>query len=140
MLTENIMHGGICRSCDAAITGASHTPPSPNEMYMQMKYFFDCPERGEHPAANPMEKAAWIHGELVRIHPFVDGNGRTARLIMNCSLMTDGFLPINITADLRPRYYECLDGYASSGEFEPFAELIGELETQRLKKYLAIIF
>lgn len=137
ILMENIMVGGVYRNCDVAITGASHTPPSPNEMYMQMKYFFE--EMGSRELC-PIEAAAWIHAEFVRIHPFIDGNGRTARLIMNYSLMRDGFLPVNILTDYRLRYYECLDKYASERILEPFAELIAELETERLKKYLAIEF
>ena len=104
---------------------------------MLMKYFFEEIKNKE---LDPIETAAWIHAEFVRIHPFIDGNGRTARLIMNYSLMRDGFLPVNILTDYRLRYYECLDKYASERILEPFSELIAELEAERLKKYLAIEF
>lgn len=137
IIMENIIQGGIYRSCDVAITGASHTPPPPNEMYRQIKYFYERLPRGD---LNPIELAAWIHAEFVRIHPFSDGNGRTARLIMNYSLMSSGLLAVNISKDSRVRYYECLDRYASENILEPFSELIAELEEKRLENYLSIKF
>lgn len=135
VLMENIMIGGVYRSCDVAITGASHTPPSPNEMYNQIKYFYERLDRDD---MNPIELAAWIHAEFVRIHPFSDGNGRTARLIMNYSLMGNGFLPVNISTDNRIAYYENLDKYAAKGELQPFADFIAELEIKRIEHYLSI--
>lgn len=137
ILMENIMVGGVYRNCDVAITGATHTPPTPNEMYSQIKYFYNKLNRND---LNPIELAAWIHAEFVRIHPFTDGNGRTARLIMNYSLMSDGFLPVNISTTDRIDYYECLDKYASDRTLEPFADFIADLEIQRLKHYLLIKF
>lgn len=135
ILMENIMVGGVYRSCDVAITGASHTPPSPNEMYNQIKFFYERLDRDD---MNPIELAAWIHAEFVRIHPFPDGNGRTARLIMNYSLMGNDFLPVNISTDNRIAYYESLDKYAAVGEIQPFADFIAELEVRRLEHYLSI--
>lgn len=137
IIMDNIIQGGVYRSCDVAITGASHTPPPPNEMYRQIKYFYERLNRSD---LNPIELAAWIHAEFVRIHPFPDGNGRTARLIMNYSLMSSGLLSVNISKDSRVKYYECLDKYASEDILAPFAELIAELEEKRLKNYLSIKF
>ena len=137
IIMENIMVGGIYRSCDVAITGASHSPPSPNEIYSQIKYFYSRLNRND---LNPIELAAWIHAEFVKIHPFTDGNGRTARLIMNYSLMSSGFLPININTDERIRYYESLDKYASENVLSSFADLVAELEERRIQHYLSIEF
>lgn len=137
IIMENIAIGGIYRSCDVAITGASHTPPTPNDMYSQIKYFYSRLNRSD---LNPIELAAWIHAEFVRIHPFTDGNGRTARLIMNYSLMSSGYLPININTADRIGYYENLDKYASENVLEPFADFISDIEVKELKKYLAIKF
>lgn len=131
------MQGGIYRNHDVMITGATHHPPSPNEMYVQIKSFYrDLDEK----TLNPIELAAWTHAEFVRIHPFPDGNGRTARLIMNYQLMKAGFLPINIRTDDRIRYYESLDKYAADGDLTMFAELVAELEEKRIDDYLAIEF
>ncbi|MCM1330521.1 MAG: Fic family protein [Ruminococcus sp.] len=135
IVMENIDIGGVYRHEDVAIRGAAHTPPSPNEMYNQIKYFYTQLDRDD---LNPIELAAWVHAEFVRIHPFTDGNGRTARLIMNYSLMSGGFLPVNISTDVRIAYYESLDIYGVKRELAPFAELIAELETKRLEHYLSI--
>ena len=138
IIMENIMAGGIYRSCDVAITGASHTPPTPNEMYSQIKFFYR--ELKNKASVNAIELAAWTHAEFVRIHPFTDGNGRTSRLIMNYQLMCGGFLPININTQDRVRYYECLDEYASNRKLAPFADFVAELEESRILSYLAIKF
>lgn len=138
ILMENIMQGGIYRNHDVAITGASHTPPTPNEMYLQIKYFYQ--EMQNKNELNPIELAAWMHAEFVRIHPFSDGNGRTARLIMNYQLMSAGFLPINILTDDRLRYYEYLDQYASKYELDSFADFVAELEERRIDHYMSIDF
>lgn len=136
LLMDNILVGGVYRNCDVAITGASHTPPSPNEMYSQIKYFYqELLTKNTH---NPLELAAWTHAEFVRIHPFLDGNGRTSRLIMNYQLMYHGFLPINILTNDRVRYYECLDIYASTYDLQPFADFVAELEEKRIIHYLSL--
>lgn len=73
MLVENIMIGGLYRSVDVYISGAQHTPPSPNEMYKQVKDFYgDLTWKGKE--LNLIELAAWTHAEFVKIHPFPDGN------------------------------------------------------------------
>lgn len=73
MLMENILVGGVYRNVDVYISGAQHTPPSPNEMFRQVKDFYaDLAWKGRE--LNPIELAAWTHAEFVRIHPFVDGN------------------------------------------------------------------
>lgn len=138
ILMENIMQGGIYRNHDVAIRGASHTPPSPNEMYSQIKYFYY--ELQNKTEIDPVELAAWTHAEFVRIHPFPDVNGRTSRLIMNYQLMSAGFLPINIRTENRIRYYDALDKYASEHDLQPFAELVAEVEEARIRHYLSIEF
>lgn len=60
---------------------------------------------------NPVEIAAWSHAEFVRINPFIDGNGRTSRLIMNYQLMVNGFLPVSINKEDRLEYYNTLEEY-----------------------------
>ncbi|MBD5383594.1 MAG: Fic family protein [Ruminococcaceae bacterium] len=138
ILMENIIQGGIYRNHDVSITGASHTPPPPNEMYAQIKYFYrEVQEKNE---IDPIELAAWTHAEFVRIHPFPDGNGRTSRLIMNYQLMSAGLLPINIRTENRIQYYDALDKYASERDLIPFAELVAEVEESRIRHYLSIEF
>lgn len=89
ILMENILIGGVYRNVEVRITGAKHKPPVPSEMYYEIKEFFN--NLDSIVDLNPIELAAWTHAEFVKIHPFVDGNGRTSRLIMNYQLMRNGF-------------------------------------------------
>ena len=138
LLMENIQVGGVYRNVDVYISGAQHTPPSPNEMYRQIKDFYaDLSWKGQQ--LNLIELAAWTHGEFVKIHPFPDGNGRTSRLIMNYQLMANGFAPISIAKENRLDYFNALEAYAVEGDISPFAEMIAELEEVQLDRYLAMI-
>lgn len=136
LLMENIMDGGVYRNVEVRITGAGFRPPAPQEMFQQMRWFFaDMPRQRE--KLNAIEWAAWTHAEFVRIHPFPDGNGRTARMLMNLQLLTEGFQPISIAKEERLAYYEALEAYAVRGELAPFAEMVAALEEARLDEYLA---
>lgn len=135
LLMENILIGGIYRREEVAISGASHTPPAGNEMYAQIKDFYAAlPQRQ---GLNGIELAAWTHAEFVRIHPFLDGNGRTSRLLMNYQLLGKGFLPVSIAKEDRLDYYAALDRYAAQGELKDFVEMIAALEERQLDKHLA---
>lgn len=136
LLMENIMDGGVYRNVEVRITGAGFRPPAPQEMFQQMRWFFaDMPRQRE--KLNAIEWAAWTQAEFVRIHPFPDGNGRTARMLMNLQLLTEGFQPISIAKEERLAYYEALEAYAVRGELAPFAEMVAALEEARLDEYLA---
>ena len=136
LLMDNIITGGIYRNVEVRITGAKHKPPMPNKMYQQIKNFYaDMPYKAN---GNDIELAAWTHAEFVKIHPFVDGNGRTSRMIMNYQLMASGFLPVSIAKENRLEYFEALEVYAVDGNLNPFAEMIAVLEEERLDEYLGI--
>lgn len=136
LLMENIMDGGVYRNVEVRITGAGFRPPAPQEMFQQMRWFFaDMPRQRE--KLNAIEWAAWTQAEFVRIHPFPDGNGRTARMLMNLQLLTEGFQPISIAKEERLAYYEALEAYAVRGELAPFTEMVAALEEARLDEYLA---
>lgn len=138
LLMENILIGGVYRSVDVYISGARHTPPSPNEMYRQVKDFYaDLNWKGNE--LNLIELAAWTHAEFVKIHPFSDGNGRTARLIMNYQLMANGFPAISIAKENRLEYFNTLEAYATEGDLTPFTEMIAELTEQQLDRYLSMM-
>ena len=88
---------------------------------------------------HPLIRAALLHGEFVFIHPFVDGNGRTARLLMNFEAMKKGYLPIIIKADLKAKYYDSLDKAMVEHDYTDFIKLIVEEENKILDKYLDVI-
>lgn len=137
LLMENILVGGVYRNVEVRISGAGFKPPAPNEMFRQVKNFFaDLPYWTN---LNPIELAAWTHAEFVKIHPFVDGNGRTSRMLMNYQLMAKGFLPVSIAKENRLEYFDALEAYAVGGDLKPFADMVAGLEETRLDEYLAII-
>ena len=88
---------------------------------------------------HPLIKAALLHGEFVFIHPFVDGNGRTARLLMNFEAMKNGYLPIIIKANMRIKYYDALDKAMVMHDYTDFIKLIAEEENRILDQYLEVI-
>ena len=138
ILTENIIVGGIYRNEEVRISGAGFTPPAGNEMYMQIKNFYEDLKIKEK-ELNPIELAAWTHAEFVRIHPFVDGNGRTGRLIMNYQLLKSGYLPVSIAKENRLDYYNALEQYALGGNLTVFSDFIAELEEMQLDEYIRLI-
>ena len=137
LLTENIIVGGIYRNQEAKTSGAGFTPPVGNEMYIQIKFFYE--ELKNKNELNPIELAAWTHAEFVHIHPFIDGNGRTSRLLMNYQLLLHGFLPVSIAKENRLDYYNALEQYAAHGDLEPFADLVADLEDKQLDGYLDLL-
>lgn len=138
LLMENILIGGVYRNVDVYISGAQHTPPSPNEMYHQIKDFYaDLTWKSSQ--LNPIELAAWTHAEFVKIHPFPDGNGRTSRLIMNYQLMANGFPAISIAKENRLDYFHALEAYAVSGNLAPFADMVADLSNRQLDQYLSMM-
>ena len=137
ILTENIIIGGIYRNQEVRISGAGHTPPAGNEMYRQIKDFYSDLD-WKKKALNPIEYAAWTHAEFVRIHPFIDGNGRTSRLIMNYQLMAAKFLPVSIAKENRLDYYNALEEYAVNKNLVPFTELIATLELRNKNSYISL--
>lgn len=97
-----VLHGidrenaGRYRTVPVMISGSTHMPPQPYMIEPQMEAFMsnfaDMELRGEHPVVI----AAYLHDELVRIHPFIDGNGRTSRLLMNLYLLRKGYVIVSL--------------------------------------------
>lgn len=136
LLMENILPGGIYRNVEVRIAGAGFLPPVGEDMLAQVKEFFR--HLAEPTERNPLELAAWTHAEFVRIHPFVDGNGRTSRMLMNYQLMLAGFLPVSIAKEQRLDYYEALEQYATAGDLTAFVDMVACLEEARLDEYLGM--
>lgn len=130
-------NSGRYRRENVAIKGATHIPPDYLKVPELMEKLVLSYENWN--VYHPIIQAALLHGELVKIHPFVDGNGRTSRLLMNLGLMNHGFNPIIIKKENRLEYYEVLDKAHTTGNYTNFVKLITRLEIEILKKYLRLI-
>ena len=138
ILMTRIFSGGIYRDVNVIISGARTTPPPWYNVREEMKFFIDDYNKNKN-NMDTIELAAWVHAEFVRIHPFSDGNGRTARLLLNYILISDGYLPVSIRPEDSASYYDALDVYGVDRNIKPFAEFIQSLENARLDIYIAQI-
>lgn len=84
---------------------------------------------------NLIERVARFHLEFESIHPFIDGNGRTGRLLLNFELMQNGYPPVNVKFTDRKRYYDAFDSYSRNQDAKPMTNLIAEYVTERLEQY-----
>ena len=130
-------NAGRYRKENVTIKGATHIPPDYLKVPELMeKLILTYNTWNEY---HPIIQAALLHGELVKIHPFVDGNGRTSRLLMNLDLMNSGYNPVIIKKESRLKYYEALDKAHTTGNYTDFVKLVTKLEVEMLKKYLELL-
>ncbi|MCP5532285.1 MAG: Fic family protein [Akkermansiaceae bacterium] len=127
-------NAGIYRNVNVRISGARHLPPDFLHVPEEMTTFGEwCAD--EAMALHPVERAARVHSDFVKIHPFVDGNGRTSRLLMNLELLKAGFPPVVLPVERRLEYYEALDRAHVDGDLQPFVHLIVLLAEQAFGPY-----
>jgi Fic family protein len=86
-----------------------------------------------------VERIARFHLEFEGIHPFIDGNGRTGRLILNLELIRNGFPPINVKFTDRKRYYDAFDAFYRDGDADKMITLIAEYVDERLDQYWEVL-
>ncbi len=136
LILKNIddANAGAWRKQNVIISGAEHTPPDALLVPEQMEAFAQWHET-QGKSLHPVELAARTHADFVKIHPFMDGNGRTARLLMNFDLMRNGFPPIVLPVEKRLEYYQALDRAHVQGDYAGFLELIGELAVLAFAPY-----
>jgi Fic family protein len=124
---------GQYRTENVAITGAKIRPPSYSKIIKLMDEYIQNIEKLK---LLTIKKAAFIHHEFVRIHPFIDGNGRVARLLTNFYLMKNGYPPIVILKEDRKKYYKTLNK-ADQGDLSDFATFIARSVNESLQYYLS---
>jgi len=131
---------GTYRNVEVRISGSEHVPPQhfdvPMEMEKMLAYYQENRVR-----IHPVLLAADMHLMLVGIHPFMDGNGRTSRLLMNLILMQGGYYIANIKGDLTDRleYYQALEEAHVRGNTTPFRKLVASTVMQNMEEYLSLI-
>lgn len=125
---------GKYRTGSVIIGGADHTPPDAVDVPRQMKECIRWIKKNQN-VLHPVELAALLHHKLVYIHPFFDGNGRTARLVMNVFLMRQGFPLAIILRNDRKKYYRMLQ-IADKGKMASFVLFIAQAVERSIDLYL----
>ena len=128
-------NAGTYRKENVLISGAEHTPPDYITIIDEMKTLVqNYKEKWQ--AMHPLKRSSLLHIEFVKIHPFVDGNGRTARLLQNFELMKKGFPPIVIKKENRLEYYNALNKAHTKKKIDDFMTLIANCMEKSLDLYL----
>ncbi len=131
-------NAGAYRKGQVYITGSTYVPPAAIAVPPLMQELVAWINSAEAANLHPVERAARAHFRLVHIHPFVDGNGRTARLLMNLVLVQEGYPPAVIRRERRPEYYDVLD-QAHEGDTAPFVALVAGEAERSLNVWLAAV-
>jgi Fic family protein len=131
-------NAGRYRYENVVISGAKHIPPK-SFMIGELMQRLIAEYQNEWKTIHPVVKATLLHGEFVKIHPFIDGNGRTSRLLLNFELMKNGYPPIIIKKDERAKYYDVLDLAHTTMNYAPFVELVAKLELESEKLWLSVL-
>ena len=130
-------YAGKYRNSEVVISGSDYKPPSAEQVPMDMADF------GTYIAAvttnpsqeSPMLAAAAVHAWLAQIHPFIDGNGRTARILMNLVLIRSGYPICIIMREDRLRHYDALEESQAGGDLSPLIELMRENVEESLEEW-----
>ena len=133
-------YAGKYRDVQVMIKGSSHMPPQPYLVQKQMEELVGWYKQNKK-NIHPVVLAAEMHERLVTIHPFIDGNGRTSRLLMNLILLSSGFVIANIKGDNESRraYYQALENVQVNDSKDAFIRFVAQVEKQCLERYLSIL-
>lgn len=127
---------GVYRKIPVRIMGATHIPPNPIQIPELMEKLLKETKESK---LHPIEEAALFHLKFEGIHPFIDGNGRTGRLLMNLMLMRHGYPPIDVKFKDRKKYYESFDSYYRDHSSTDMVELVSGYIKEQLHRYLKIL-
>ena len=136
----NQANAGEYRQVPVRISGSEHVPPQPFQLDVLMEGYFDQ-YRIQKKRVHPVILAAEMHERLVSIHPFVDGNGRTSRLVMNLILLKNGYTVTSLKGDdaSRLRYYKALEGVQVNNDSTAFYTLILDCLEASLREHLEMV-
>ncbi len=133
-------NAGRYRNVPVRISGSEHVPPEPYMLDKMMEDYFLHYDLQKH-KMHPVILAAEMHERLVSIHPFIDGNGRTSRLVMNFVLLRHGYTVTNLKGDIASRlaYYQSLDKVQTSNDPAYFYDLILGRVIDSLERHLEML-
>lgn len=131
-------NAGNYRKLNVTIAGARHLPPDMLQVPEQMTALLQWYET-EGATLHPVLRAAQLHVDFVKIHPFVDGNGRTARLLLNLELLKAGFPAIVLPVEKRLAYYEALDHAHVEGDISAFVSLVSDCVREGFAPYWHVL-
>ena len=138
VLSDRKEDRGQWRRVPVRIAGAATTPVQPYQIEPMIGALLADMET-IYRKLHVVEQVALFHLRFESIHPFIDGNGRTGRLLMNLQLIQAGYPPINVKFADRRRYYEAFDSYAKNGTPEAMVTLVAEYLQERLHSMLETI-
>ncbi|MBK7309667.1 MAG: Fic family protein [Sphingobacteriaceae bacterium] len=133
-------NAGKYRSVNVMISGSTHKPPQPFMLQKLMEDYFYFYEHNK-ASMHPVILAAEMHERLVTIHPFIDGNGRTSRLVMNLVLLQFGYPITNISSERanRLKYYSSLEAAQVENNKVVFYNFVSNSVHQSLSEYLELV-
>ncbi|CAJ0579425.1 unnamed protein product, partial [Mesorhabditis spiculigera] len=123
---------------DTQVYVGRFTPVAPKYVKEQMLELVDWLNEPSNQDMDPVQLAAIAHYKLVVVHPFVDGNGRTARLLLNLILMKAGFPPVILPVSTRAEYYATLQT-ANNGDLRPFVRYVARHVDRTLQTYINLV-
>lgn len=138
VLMDRPQDRGVYRRIPVRILGVKVEPPQPYMVGIKMEELM----KSYNNAGNKLhgiEKITRFHLDFEEIHPFIDGNGRTGRLVLNLELMKNGYPPISVKFTDRKKYYECFHQYTEKSDPSGMILMVSEYLEEELDKYLSIL-
>ena len=129
---------GVFRRVNVRIAGALTNPVQPYLIEPKIEELLKNYQEWNK-TLHIVESVAMFHLQFESIHPFIDGNGRTGRLLMNLQLIKSGLPAINIKFADRKKYYDAFDDYAKTGSAELMVRIVGEAVVSRLRDMIELI-
>ncbi|NBH60537.1 helix-turn-helix domain-containing protein [Anaerotruncus sp. 80] len=136
VLADKPQDRGVYRKIPVRIMGAKHEPVQPYLIQSEMERLLQAYTNS---TEHTISRLARFHIEFEGIHPFIDGNGRTGRLLVNLELMKAGYPPIDIKFTDRISYYNAFDEYHVKHNLGTMEKLFAGYVNARLDRYLMIL-